>query len=83
MYRDGKRFSGVRWVVMLTCVAGLSAGIQLLTPFSFVVVTLYMAATLVYIPMALNAVGAPLSLIRFDLVAIAWLKYVQWFSPQF
>jgi hypothetical protein len=75
MYRDGKRFSGVRWVVVATCVAGLSADVQLLTPLSFVVVTLYMVATIL-------VAGGPLPF-RFFLVAFAWLKYVQCFLPQF
>jgi hypothetical protein len=80
MNRDGKRFSGVRWVVMVTCAACLSAVVQLLTLFSFVVVTLYMLALLVSYPMEMAIYGPqpgiPTPFYRFNVVAAAWCGYV-------
>jgi hypothetical protein len=79
MDRDGKRFSGVRWVVLVTCVPCLFRYrvVQLLISFSFVVATLYMVALLVSDPMETRWITGhfPLLPVRFDDVAGAWCKY--------
>jgi hypothetical protein len=86
MHRDGKRFPGVRWVVVITCVPiFFSTVIRRITPFSFVAVTLYMVAMLVSFPMELYSnyatgpgAAAPPSdpFVRLGFVAMAWCKYV-------
>jgi hypothetical protein len=75
MFWDGKRVSGFRWVVVATCVPCFSAVVRLITPFSFVVVTFYIVATLVSYPVDLNAIS-DMPLLRFNLFEIAWCKYV-------
>jgi hypothetical protein len=80
MYRDGKRFSGVRWVVAVTCVPCLfsccSTNPRRITLFSFVAVTLSLVSTIVYVPMDIFEGGTYTALVYFCYTATAWYRYV-------
>jgi hypothetical protein len=57
--------------------------VRRVTPFSFVVVTLYIIATLfLYAMNYADLPGNPTQLLRFGLIAIAWRKYVFFASIQ-
>jgi hypothetical protein len=53
-----------------------SAAVRRITPFSFVAVTLYILATLAFVPMEGDESGNHIGLVYFYYIATPWYKYV-------